>query len=760
MYEIWIEDRAGNRLGDGPIITGQDWTAVRRLRLAGTFSFAMPMSDPRRNLVRLFRYAHAWHFVGDHWEECGYGKILRVEPEAQDGAPWLRVSGDDLFRELAEAGTDDLDLSDEVWIHPAEFFLFPKSNPIGDEQTNHRYLENSCDDDAGTADIITAAEIAASRFVIRHPEAFHAVKFVFRRANGGTTGQAAFVWYWNGPETFWDVLGFTDSTQRQQATWTRDGEYRWDMPDGWQIATGECGYKIRIEIPGAGNQVEISDLRVLARRPCVDGLQRIMASAPDGWTLDVANGYASTQPPTLVGPNLLVNGSFETVTGTVDDGVADTFAGWTSGTVGAPNSPVVEAVSGAAAGAKALKLSTQGGAGYAIVEQDVTLEGGMDYRLSASTKGDGTHPGQLLIGSGSTWLTPLLRGDAANEWRSWIYDFTVPLGGSYRVRLYSGQPLSSEACAAYWDDVQLRLRVAGEVYQQFSGESTMEKLSRIAEQTGENYILGLTGRRVLWLGPDARPAGVRAVSHVNPIGAENAPEIALIKSLSWSQEGYEIFSRVRPLGGGTGVARITLAECTRGAPDGYTIDRAGGWLVRNQTEAEIGRIEKILDYPDINAADSSESQRGHAANMLLDRAWMWLQRHSCTNTDLDDGDIPRAVELELVKCDRAVLPGHMVYVDYEDWRAGVRVMKLDGEFWVLESELSYDGAGGVATTRLVLSTVDAWPTDEKLLIAEYLRRVRAFMGHTQAEQGYSSARITDGIKSIDVRNGRVVRVRA
>ncbi len=126
---VWIdiENSSGTRYGEGPITTATEWVSTRRLDAAGTFSFTMPASDPRllcsdgSALLQNKRIARCWMADEHGISERGAGIIdtIEVAPDP-NGATMLRVSGDDLLRELANRTVGDLELFEEVaYPHPA-----------------------------------------------------------------------------------------------------------------------------------------------------------------------------------------------------------------------------------------------------------------------------------------------------------------------------------------------------------------------------------------------------------------------------------------------------------------------------------------------------------------------------------------------------------------------------------------------------------------------------------------------------------------
>jgi len=221
---------------------------------------------------------------------------------------------------------------------------------------------------------------------------------------------------------------------------------------------------------------------------------------------------------------------------------------------------------------------------------------------------------------------------------------------------------------------------------------------------------------------------VRCVGNVDPQAVEDEPDIALLVNVTETQSAYDLVSRVYPFGGGQGAERATLAHCTRGVPDGYTLDKTNNYLARDASETAYGRIDRRLDLPDIVALNQSPAQLEYASNMLFDRAYTYLRRHSATSTALTAGDVPRAYNLTLAKCDRVLLPGYTVRVEYETWYNQTRQLSINRDLWILSSTVRVDETG-VHTVALQCATTDTPPMTDAMLLADMLRKQRASFAH-------------------------------
>jgi hypothetical protein len=273
------------------------------------------------------------------------------------------------------------------------------------------------------------------------------------------------------------------------------------------------------------------------------------------------------------------------------------------------------------------------------------------------------------------------------------------------------------------------LDAANEVYLKFAGESVLEALIRIAETTGEHFIRSFEAdRAVLWLGLDERDSGVVALAPPGPLLGDGPEGQVYITSLQETQTAYELVSRVYPWGGGSGATRGTLAQTTKSAPAGYTLNASAGYLSRDAAEAAYGRIDKRLDCPDVVPVNASGSQLSQAADTLFDRAYVHLARHSASSTDPTTGDVPRAYTIGLVGCKQALLPGYTLHVVYRSYYEGGTSIVIDRDLWILASTVQVS-AEGVSTVQIEAATVDVAPLTDAELLARLIRQQRAMQAY-------------------------------
>lgn len=713
---------------------------------AGSFRFALPAGDPQIDLLQVRRTAHVWAIVDDQVTELGAGVIEEISI-AGDGAPAVTVAGGDLLRELAWQNVPDLWLADTVTEHAARVW-FLDGDYLGTPSVVFEVAEATDFQEGETTTywqtpqrgdgkrIWVPVENTVGDFLyIGHLRQFDTITFKRGPTTpGGNHFESNFpewhVQYFN-PEGGWTDLSLTEQSSKtgtntgydEEILLGQSGTISWEMPDDWTLESNGAGplYDIRIWYSGVGVEIEnleIADITVGYTKPTADGLARIMAYAPTGWSLDAGSGYTATQPAQAVGAELLTNGGLETYTGTLDDGATDSFTGWTNSGTDASNR--IEATATAYSGSAAVKLVV-GTALTPILSQTVTVAQLTDHLLTLWTRGDAT--AQLCyrlsdVGSGRVLTHWIYTGATATAWAQFTRRFAIPPNVT-QLKI----ELSATAGTVYVDALTLAEVRAGEVYLELAGESVLEALNRLAEQTGEHFVRG-TGRTVRWLGFDERRLDLWLSNGGDANAKQDNVYAGQIIQLAEQQDGYELASRVYVYGGSMGDQRVTLATCTRPAPTGYTLNVAENYIERSGVGYR--RTDKLLELADIMPYDLSATALADAANALFDRALNWLQTHSATDTHRLTGDQPRAYTLEVAGCDRVIQPGYLVRVTYIDSADAHVMQRVDGWLWALGASLRID-ANGVPIWTLQTATVDA-------------------LARTEAEAQWTEARINRAIR--------------
>lgn len=303
--QIWIdvENAAGTRYGEGPITTAGEWQNARRMDAAGTFSFEMPASDPRSNLLAHKRIVRCWGADEDGIQELGAGIIDTIEVTGGDGR--LRISGDDLLRELANRTVGDLALWEEV-AYSTTHADDPLTLRIEEVYTNPAQNNGYDLTLPATVDLKTSEPLRFLYF--QHARPFSRITLTISKPN--TTLSDTFqVQYYNAQDPdkpSWEVLGgLVDNSAAPGDDPASAFVYplgmvgvstiEFDAPTGWSPLAGQ--YIIRMfdqSVDLGACTIDAASVTIV--EPVSDGLQRIMALAPEGWSLDPAGAYATQGP--------------------------------------------------------------------------------------------------------------------------------------------------------------------------------------------------------------------------------------------------------------------------------------------------------------------------------------------------------------------------------------------------------------------------------------------------------------------------------
>lgn len=734
---IWIdvEDRAGTRQGAGPILTATGWEHTRKLDRAGSFRFEMPATDPRAGLVQVGRVVRCWCADGGQVREMGGGSIqeigLRVNAA---GEPMLTIRGDDLLRELANRSVGEIALYDTVRRHPC---IVAQWNPPSAWGTD---LLECYDIQVGDTSTSVAVEmgLASPFLVVADALPFRAVHFIFGSAN--MKADTLIAEYYNATTGAWVALSITDETALDGKPFCIEGDVAWTIPADWGVreTDGIVLYEVRIHCTNGMDTVDIADVSILRDEPCDDALGRTMAVVAGAWSLDTVMGYDSIGRASGVSGPTFIRNAFVSFDGVADDNISDAFFYWTNVAVDDPHGDRVEATATIyAAGhgfpdGNALKIThttiTEKVGVGTYQDSATTLQESTDYVLRFWTRGDGSAQGRFRVEAlghaGWQYLTPLKStGVTGTDWAEVECAFTTPVGVSaIRLWLYGPDAQGLTAGTAYFDIVNLQARMGGEVYLRGAHESVLETLVRISEATGEHFILSPSGRQVAWLRADVRDLNMQAMT-AGGVAVEGNDDLVLIEDLSESQDGYELATRVYPFGTGRGADRVTLRYATRAMPAGWYMHPTENYICNGTAEGALGRVDRVLEWPDVSQVGIGPYAQRFAANSLADRAYHWLARHTATDTDRIAGDVPRAYRLSVAKCRRMILPGFRLRLIFRRVVGGYVAANIDADVWVLGVTTTID-ASGAHVTALEVSTIDTHPELDAVLLAEELRRVR------------------------------------
>ncbi|NLE96408.1 MAG: hypothetical protein GX596_00250, partial [Propionibacterium sp.] len=310
---MWIDvtNAAGTRYGSGPIITATNWTQAAKLDAAGEFYFSMPASDPQAALLAQRRVVHCYEAVDGVATEIGAGVIAKVEV-SPDAPTMLRVSGPDLLAELANRTIPSLTVCEQALT----------------------YLTENVDTGQWTGSVRWISNRYGTTFDVDLPEAHDAIvdsggealtlwnegdpniewlyvgcdaRFDYVRATISDvyleTNRAEttlIVQYFNG-DGWSNVPDLVDGTSALEmghyATMRQTGNITFTRPADWTRVepTEQAGswFWVRMAVsPGeATDEFVLREAAVYADVPTQDGVNQIMAYAPDTWT---RTGYPET----------------------------------------------------------------------------------------------------------------------------------------------------------------------------------------------------------------------------------------------------------------------------------------------------------------------------------------------------------------------------------------------------------------------------------------------------------------------------------
>jgi hypothetical protein len=263
-----------------------------------------------------------------------------------------------------------------------------------------------------------------------------------------------------------------------------------------------------------------------------------------------------------------------------------------------------------------------------------------------------------------------------------------------------------------------------DVFGLLQGENYIEALNKLAELTGEHWYIG-TGRKVVWLAAvtPAVACGYRAVSGGDPSLVATNPSAGQIVSLKRTTDSYNMITRVYPIGAGIGDGNLTLANVTKAAPTGYTLDAANNYLKHTALDA-VKNVNCTLLLKDIGPKTTDIRAREFAANQLLDAAYVHLVRRI----------VPAiAYELEVVGLPGPVYPGQTIRVVYSRWVANYHAVNIDADLIILSAPTTLSDKG-VSTTGLTVSTVAMWPLSDADVLAKMLVNAQAMARYPQPSE--------------------------
>lgn len=260
----------------------------------------------------------------------------------------------------------------------------------------------------------------------------------------------------------------------------------------------------------------------------------------------------------------------------------------------------------------------------------------------------------------------------------------------------------------------------------WAGETYLEILAKISEQTGEDFREGdgNDGREIEWLRTDIDDTLFLVAQEPNDVNAPINDNTAYIMSLEDEYDSHEVINRVYVGGAGNGDVQLDFSDSDRTVPLGYTMDPAFKYLEHDDSIAAWGRIDGFIQEPDIGSADGSGSSDRDASNALFDAALATLGKYA---------QPLRAYRLTITGLNRVVDVGTEVNIDYRRVASGAVVWSVRGAFRILETS-NQVGANGLYTSGLMIANVTRFPQTDGAIMA---RQIRKFLDYKRHPQGVS-----------------------
>jgi len=280
------------------------------------------------------------------------------------------------------------------------------------------------------------------------------------------------------------------------------------------------------------------------------------------------------------------------------------------------------------------------------------------------------------------------------------------------------------------------------VFAQFTQESIFEVLVKIAEQTGEHFIIN--GTDIDWIGTTPLTGATqRYLEQTEDIDDEMS---AVVLDAAFTKETYDLISRVYPYGGGHSSAQVTLAKATDTPPVGYTLVVGSNYVKYDAAEAPadpgyIGIIAKRLYCPEIGVETVEPPKDEHAANALLSKAVAYLSRRCAINTSYD---------VSVAGLTSRLYPGQRVQVTFSKYYQGTQYIDIDEVLIVVKfsEELSAEGIKHTIT----VSTTDMLAKTDAEKVSEYIEADYITKAHPQTVQAKNLA-TTKGTNASVFANG-------
>lgn len=243
-----------------------------------------------------------------------------------------------------------------------------------------------------------------------------------------------------------------------------------------------------------------------------------------------------------------------------------------------------------------------------------------------------------------------------------------------------------------------------DIYHEYRKETVLSACITIAKLSGNGFYL--SGEREITFASTWDDSGIRAIEPKDGADIED-PDTAYIANVQYTDEAKYIASRIYPYG----AEGVTLADTTRTAPAGYTLDTVNNYIRNNAIETTYGRIESVNTYNDVKPIAATPADDIAASNALFDLALADLQLANALRRDFN---------LSLFAVPKVLRPLESIRCIFRRVANGLVIEDIDQQLFILEAETEVS-AKGLRTTRLIVGTVQQPPRQDTDPILDLMR---------------------------------------
>ena len=314
MLPFWIdvEGADGTRYGPGPITKATGWQMTPRLDAAGTFSFQMPVSDPMSVYLANKRIVRCRGIKDGVVTELGAGIIDKIAL-VPDNPTMQTVSGPDIMAELAGPSVHGLVICELAWSDLSDAnkgaLAWVRVSATGVPDANVA-IPNAHDGNDGTYETIYLMSAKdgypehAAYLYIGGDARWDRARILY--AGGDYADNAGMVLvsqYYNGEGWVAETI-VSDGTD-SGGTFRQNGDIVFTRPADWTryyaVEAGGEWFWRRLKVariwpddPSWTGYFKLAEVDIYWDAPTINGVNLIMAYAPDTWT---KTGYPDTVSP-------------------------------------------------------------------------------------------------------------------------------------------------------------------------------------------------------------------------------------------------------------------------------------------------------------------------------------------------------------------------------------------------------------------------------------------------------------------------------